>query len=81
MCVSACISVHAWCVLVHSVFVLQKDLHSVRVVRYYCYYHGEVQLCVVGGVFSVEQHPNMKSIIAAEVERLVYRPNVAQRAQ
>ena len=65
--------------LVLSVFVLQKDLHSVRVVHYCCYYHGEVQLWV--GFFSVEQHPNMKSIIATEVERLVYRPNVAQRAQ
>ncbi|KAK7104859.1 CCAAT/enhancer-binding protein zeta-like [Littorina saxatilis] len=29
----------------------------------------------------VEQHPNMKTIIAGEVERLVYRPNVSQRAQ
>ena len=40
---------------------------------------GSVACCV--WFSSVEQHPNMKSIIATEVERLVYRPNVAQRAQ
>ena len=37
---------------VHPVFILQNDLHSVGVVHYYCYYPGEVQLCVVG-VFSL----------------------------
>ncbi|KAK2168406.1 hypothetical protein LSH36_17g12003 [Paralvinella palmiformis] len=29
----------------------------------------------------VERHPNMKQVIIADVERLVYRPNVAQKAQ
>nr|KAG5702117.1 hypothetical protein BaRGS_010383 [Batillaria attramentaria] len=29
----------------------------------------------------VEEHPNMKAVIVAEVERLVYRPNIAERAQ
>ncbi|CAL1536969.1 unnamed protein product [Lymnaea stagnalis] len=29
----------------------------------------------------VEEHPNMKSVIVREVQQLLYRPNVAQRAQ
>lgn len=29
----------------------------------------------------VERHPNMKQVIIADVERLVYRPNVSQKAQ
>ena len=32
-------------------------------------------------VCTVEHHPAMKEVIAGEVERLVYRPNVGQRAQ
>ncbi|KAL8624396.1 hypothetical protein ACOMHN_012796 [Nucella lapillus] len=29
----------------------------------------------------MEEHPNMKHVIVAEVERLVYRPNITERAQ
>ncbi|XP_069118836.1 CCAAT/enhancer-binding protein zeta-like [Argopecten irradians] len=29
----------------------------------------------------VDKHPNMKAVVVAEVERLLYRPNIAQRAQ
>ena len=31
--------------------------------------------------FSVIKHPNMKMTVIQEVERLIYRPNVAQKAQ
>jgi len=29
----------------------------------------------------VEEHPNMKGVVVAEVERLLFRPNIADRAQ
>ncbi|XP_033730348.1 CCAAT/enhancer-binding protein zeta-like, partial [Pecten maximus] len=29
----------------------------------------------------VDKHPNMKAVVVAEVERLLYRPNIAKRAQ
>ncbi len=32
-------------------------------------------------MFSVGKHPNMKNIVVQEVERLLYRPNVAPKAQ
>ena len=34
-----CIFVRKWCVLAHEVFVSQKDLHSIRAIRYYYYYY------------------------------------------
>jgi len=30
---------------------------------------------------TVEQHPNMKEIVVREVEQLLFRPNIAERAQ
>ena len=30
---------------------------------------------------TVEHHPNMKGVVVTEVERLLFRPNIAERAQ
>ena len=30
---------------------------------------------------AVATHPNMKSVVVLEVERLLYRPNIAAKAQ
>ena len=31
--------------------------------------------------FSVTKHPNMKLIVTKEIEKLLYRPNIAIKAQ
>lgn len=32
-------------------------------------------------LITVKKHPNMKQTVATEVENILYRPNIAQKAQ
>ena len=40
-------------------------------VVFYCHIH----------LFIVAKHPNMQEVVMCEVERMLYRPNVSEKAQ